>query len=340
MLNNTTAYHIDLETSIDLAQLIKDQYIRLPVERDVPCDKCRGARVNGAACVVCHNTQVKVERRHMSLKIPPGHLNNTGMQLTYNGLGHFNPIDGSCGNLHLKVMVTKSDDMTLQGKDITRPLMVTPLQAFMGGGVTLETLEGPLKRHIDKPLFPGTRWRMAGKGGYVKEDKERGDLFFEIRLSPSDNEDLAVKKIQSLQGELQEITGQYDKLEKQHRQTQADFQAEKALSYNKAVKSMVEALLPSIDGLEKALTSLEGEHAQSHREGIAMILDQQRKALADHGVFRIAARGRRFDPHLHEAVAVTTVSGVEKGMVTEVLQEGYLFQKRLIRPAMVKVSGH
>lgn len=339
MLNNTTAYHIDLETSIDLAQLVTDQFIRLPVERDVPCAECRGARVNGAACAVCHNTHVKIERSHMTLKIPPGHLDNTGMQLTYSGMGHFNPIDGSFGNLHLKVTVTKHDDITLQGKDITRPLAVTPLQASLGGLVTIDTLEGQITRQVTKPLVPGARWRMAGKGGYVKDDKERGDLYLELFLTPNANEDMAVEKIQSLQGDLQELTGQYAELEQQHRQTQADINAEKTLSRNKAVKSMVEALLPSIDGLEKALTSLEGEHAQSHRVGIAMILDQQRKALADHGVTRIAARGRRFDPHLHEAVAVTTVSGVEKGMVTEVLQEGYLFQNRLLRPAMVKVSG-
>ena len=52
----------------------------------------------------------------------------------------------------------------------------------------------------------------------------------------------------------------------------------------------------------------------------------------------IDGANKPFDPVYHNAVIMEEKDGVEPGMVIEVLQKGYLYKDKVIRPAMVKVS--
>lgn len=115
--------------------------------------------------------------------------------------------------------------------------------------------------------------------------------------------------------------------------------ATEASWHAQGVKKLTSDLLPSIDSLEKALANMKAPSDQAHREGIAMILEMQQKSLEKHDVVKIAANGRKFDPHQHEAVGMTHGSSHPKNVVTEVLMEGYTHAGRLLRPAMVKVSS-
>lgn len=115
--------------------------------------------------------------------------------------------------------------------------------------------------------------------------------------------------------------------------------AEMSSERARGVKAFIEDLLPSIDSLEKALENMRAPSDQAHREGISLILDLQQKALAKYDVYKIPAKGRKFDPYQHEAVAVNSETTMPKNLVTDVLQEGYTHAGRLIRPAMVRVSS-
>ena len=52
----------------------------------------------------------------------------------------------------------------------------------------------------------------------------------------------------------------------------------------------------------------------------------------------IDGANKPFDPVYHNAVIMEEKEGVEPGYVIEVLQKGYLYKDKVIRPAMVKVS--
>ena len=45
-----------------------------------------------------------------------------------------------------------------------------------------------------------------------------------------------------------------------------------------------------------------------------------------------------YDPNFHQAVLVEKLENVEPNKVIDVLQKGYMFKERVIRPAMVKIS--
>lgn len=73
-------------------------------------------------------------------------------------------------------------------------------------------------------------------------------------------------------------------------------------------------------------------------QGFKMIKDQLLKALEDEGVSEIDALNEEYDPNFHQAIMTEKVEGTEPNIVIEVLQKGYIFKDRVMRPAIVKIS--
>ncbi|KKS69351.1 nucleotide exchange factor GrpE [Candidatus Daviesbacteria bacterium RIFCSPLOWO2_01_FULL_43_38] len=94
-------------------------------------------------------------------------------------------------------------------------------------------------------------------------------------------------------------------------------------------------LLPVLDSLDTAVSGVNNEEAQSGwLQGVAMAVKQLRQVLAEEGLNLIEV-GENFDPNLHEAVDVR--EGME-GKVLQVVQNGYILNSKVIRPARVVVG--
>ncbi len=107
-----------------------------------------------------------------------------------------------------------------------------------------------------------------------------------------------------------------------------------------AVRDVVLDLLPVIDNFERALEAARTDtDPQSFRDGVQLVHDQLLGALSRHGIERIEAQGRPFDPEHHEAVSHVPVEDVPPNHVAEVLQTGYRLGERTIRPSRVVVSA-
>ena len=103
-----------------------------------------------------------------------------------------------------------------------------------------------------------------------------------------------------------------------------------------AATELAQDILAVVDNLERALES-EGS-AEDLKQGVAMINQQLQSTLGRHGVQRVAALGRPFDPAVHEAVMRVEDSEIDRPMVSEEMQSGYTLHDRLLRPSMVKVA--
>ena len=57
------------------------------------------------------------------------------------------------------------------------------------------------------------------------------------------------------------------------------------------------------------------------------------------GLIVLNAEGVEFDPNFHEAVSQVPSEEHESGFIVEVLQQGYQYDERVIRPAMVVVAA-
>ncbi|MCR5308278.1 MAG: nucleotide exchange factor GrpE [bacterium] len=73
--------------------------------------------------------------------------------------------------------------------------------------------------------------------------------------------------------------------------------------------------------------------------GFKMINNQLFDRLYQDGLEEIKVeKGMAFDPNIHHAIETTEVEGVESNIITEVVQKGYKYKNRVIKPAMVKVN--
>lgn len=110
-----------------------------------------------------------------------------------------------------------------------------------------------------------------------------------------------------------------------------------------AKSSILMEFLPIADACERALESLErrqesGESLEHYREGVRLLYKQIHDVFSRIGVVPVAARGQKFDPHYHEAIAREEDPEHEENTVTLELRRGYLFKDRLLRPTQVKVA--
>src|SRR6266436_2069803 len=128
--------------------------------------------------------------------------------------------------------------------------------------------------------------------------------------------------------------------------SQADFEnykkrsareKEEAIKY--ANSSLLERLVAIIDNFELGLEAAKGESEQSPiYSGMTLVLKQLSDLLAENGLQPIEAEGKKFDPHLHEAIAHEP-SRFSEGTVVRQTRRGYRFKDRLLRPSSVVVSS-
>lgn len=104
-----------------------------------------------------------------------------------------------------------------------------------------------------------------------------------------------------------------------------------------AIEAFAEAMLPVRDSLEMALM-VEVPSVESLREGVAATLRQLTQAFERNRVVVIEPLHQKFDPHLHQAIAMTPSKEVPPNHVVSVLQKGYMINERILRPALVTVS--
>ena len=106
-----------------------------------------------------------------------------------------------------------------------------------------------------------------------------------------------------------------------------------------ANENLLKELLPVLDNLERALEhGRTSEAPEPLMEGLDLVSQDFLKVLGRFGVTPINCVGERFDPAYHHAVMEEDAPEVEDQIVLKELQKGYLFQNRLLRPAMVVVS--
>jgi molecular chaperone GrpE len=104
-------------------------------------------------------------------------------------------------------------------------------------------------------------------------------------------------------------------------------------------ETLVRALLPIIDNLERAVEHAEsGGNGQPLVEGVSLVLKALRDALEQNGVRAVRGIGERFDPAVHEAMEQVDSADHEPNTVVREHQKGYMLHERLIRPALVGVS--
>jgi molecular chaperone GrpE len=105
-----------------------------------------------------------------------------------------------------------------------------------------------------------------------------------------------------------------------------------------AHERLVRDLLPILDDLERALEAAERHEEAQLVDGVRLVEQALRAALAKEGLTEIDTSGP-FDPHVHEALLAQPSDEAEPGSVLDVVQRGYRLGDRVVRPARVIVAA-
>ena len=108
-----------------------------------------------------------------------------------------------------------------------------------------------------------------------------------------------------------------------------------------AEEDIVLGFLPILDNFERAIkmddNNLEDE-VSKFLEGFKMVYTQIKSLLEKFEVKEIECLHMTFDPTYHQAVLTDNDERFESGIIIEVLQKGYMYKDKVIRPSMVKVN--
>lgn len=122
---------------------------------------------------------------------------------------------------------------------------------------------------------------------------------------------------------------------------------EKADAVAYANSSFARDLLPVLDNFERVISGADSLQEQiKDNDGLLALLDgiklSQKElisVLRKHGISLVeVADGDDFNHEYHQAMCEVESDTYEAGKVTQVLQTGYTYHNRLLRPAMVSVS--
>ncbi len=153
-------------------------------------------------------------------------------------------------------------------------------------------------------------------------------------LEGSEGDAKSQQEIEQLKDQLLRLNADFDNFRKRTSRDKQDWS-------RYASQTIVEKLLPVVDGLDAAALAINssGQEAKSVAEGFLMIQKQLLDILGQEGLAEIPALDQEFDPNVHEAVMTVACTGDQKdNQIVMVLRKGYMYKDKVLRPSMVQVA--
>ncbi len=137
----------------------------------------------------------------------------------------------------------------------------------------------------------------------------------------------------------------YQEMREKYLRAHADFEnvkkrleRDKSMALEYAYEKIALDLLPVIDallGAHRSATEVDKESALT--KGLELTMEKLHEVLARHGIEGIECL-EEFDPNFHNAIMQVKSEEKENGKIVQVLQQGYKYKGRVLRPAMVSIA--
>jgi molecular chaperone GrpE len=134
-----------------------------------------------------------------------------------------------------------------------------------------------------------------------------------------------IDPVAALTADLQRLQAEYANYRKR-------VERDRTLSHDLAIGSVLTELLALLDDIDRA--SQHGELTA----GFKAVADQLTVITTKFGLEKYGQEGDPFDPQVHEALLHDTSPDVAAPTATKILQPGYKFKERILRPARVAVT--
>jgi len=178
-----------------------------------------------------------------------------------------------------------------------------------------------------------------GKEATPEDKKER----IEAEEKTTEREDMP--NVEALKSSLEEKTKLAEEYYDRLLRTQAEFENYKKRTEKELIEfkiyanaQLVKDLLGVIDDFQNALSTEEKASDDNYIKGFELIFKNFYEMLEKEGLCVINPTKEKFDPWEHEAVEMVPADDYPEHTVLCVIQPGYKFRDRILRPAKVRVS--
>ena len=137
--------------------------------------------------------------------------------------------------------------------------------------------------------------------------------------------DQVTDPVAALTSDLQRLQAEYANYRKR-------VERDRSLAHEMAIGAVLTELLALLDDVDRA---------EQHGEltgGFKAVADQLNSIVTRIGLEKYGSEGQAFDPQIHEALMHDTSADVAVPTASKILQPGYKFKERILRPARVAVT--
>ena len=137
--------------------------------------------------------------------------------------------------------------------------------------------------------------------------------------------DQVIDPVVTLTSDLQRLQAEYSNYRKR-------VERDRSLAHEMAIGAVLTELLALLDDVDRA---------EQHGEltgGFKAVADQLNAITNRIGLEKYGSEGDAFDPQVHEALMHETSTEVLVPTATKILQPGYKYKERILRPARVSVT--
>lgn len=128
------------------------------------------------------------------------------------------------------------------------------------------------------------------------------------------------------------LTADLQRLQAEYANYRKRVERDRALAHELAIGGVLTELLATLDDIDRAT-----EHGEL-TGGFKSVADQITAVTNRLGLEKYGNEGEEFDPQIHEALLHDTSADVKVPTATKILQPGYKYKERILRPARVAVT--
>ena len=124
--------------------------------------------------------------------------------------------------------------------------------------------------------------------------------------------------------------------ENENTRKQMDKTRQEGIKYG--VQPLAREIINIVDNFDRALNTKSESNEKALEEGFLLIKKDILSILDKFNITKIDALGESFDANYHQAMFEKESKEYEAGKVCEIVQDGYKFHDRLLRPVLVGVA--
>lgn len=137
---------------------------------------------------------------------------------------------------------------------------------------------------------------------------------------------------EAVENDFSVLTADLQRLQAEYANYRKRVERDRALSHELAIGAVLGELLPILDDIDRA---------QEHGElqgGFKAIADKLANVTTKLGLQKFGEVGSSFDPQIHEALLHSVSADISEPIASAILQPGYKYKERILRPARVAVT--